>query len=145
MISRCLRLYPPLAYRVAYCPMPLGRIVTCLLNQAARLDVRGLTTESATRHSQCLRPKRSGRVGELHHVSNRRHERIELRVGYDEWGSDLQHHEVVSANLRQESEVAKQTHHHDLAEHRRVNGAECLIGNSQAKLPRSLKFNAYQQ
>src|ERR1017187_8375514 len=129
MISRRLRLYPPLACRVAYCPMPLGRIVTRLLSQAAGLDVRGLTAESATRHSQCLRPKCSGRMGKFHYVSNRRHERVELCVGYNAWWSNLQHHKVVSANLRQESEVAKQTHHHDLADRKstRLNSSHRCI------------------
>src|ERR1035437_11118100 len=84
-------------------------------------------------------------MGEFHHVPNRQHERVELRVSYHQWWSYFQNHEVVSADLRQESGIAKQTHHYNLAEHGRMNGPESLIGNAQAKVARSLKFNAHHQ
>src|ERR1017187_5546361 len=84
-------------------------------------------------------------MSEFDHVSNRQHEGVELRVGYHQWRSNLQHRKVVSANLCQKSGIAKQTHHHDLAEHGRMYGPKRLIRNAQAKLAGSSKFNAHQQ
>ncbi len=84
-------------------------------------------------------------MGEFHHILNRQHERVELRVGDHQGRSDLQNHEVVSADLRQESEIAKQTHHHDLAKHGWMNRPESLKRKPQAKLPGNLEFNAHQQ
>src|ERR1700722_10745639 len=43
-----------------------------------------------------------------YHVVNRPHERIELRISNHQRRTNLQHHEVVSANLRQKSGIAKQ-------------------------------------
>src|SRR5579859_2469055 len=109
-----------------------------MLNQATGMQDM-LTPEGTPRQSQGLGPELPGRMGDRDDVAYCQHECIELRVGYNEWRSNLQHHEVISANLRQESEVAKQTHHYDLTEHRRVHGSEGLIGNSQMKLARGLK------
>ncbi len=40
-------------------------------------------------------------MSNLHYFSNRRYERVELRVGYDEWRGNLQDHKVIlSAGVR---------------------------------------------
>src|ERR1700722_1516687 len=101
--------------------------------------------ESAPRQSERLRPKSTRRMCELYHVSNCRHEDVELRVVHHQWRSHLQNHEVISANLRQKSRIAKQTHYHDLAEHSWMYRAKSLIRDAQAKLAGSLKFDAHQQ
>ncbi len=51
---------------------------------------------------------------------------IGLSLGDDERGSDLEHHEVVAADLAIDSMVAKQAHHQHLTEHRGMDARECL-------------------
>jgi len=69
--------------------VPLGRIVTRLLNRAAGVKIEGLTAESAARQSKSFRPESSRRMGDFHNISNRHYERIELRVAYYKWRSDF--------------------------------------------------------
>src|SRR5260221_11635316 len=86
--------------------------------------IGSLTAKGPPRQSQGFGPEGSGRMSEFHDVSNCQHERIELRAGYDQRRSNLQNREVVSADLSQESRVAKQTHHDNLDKHGRMNGPE---------------------
>src|ERR1700676_2290881 len=100
--------------------------------------------ESTPCQSERLRPKNAGRIRKLHHVSNCLHKGVKLLVGHHKWRSYFQNHEVVSTNLRQESGIAKKTHHHDLPEHGWMYGPERLIRDAQTKLAGSLKFKPHQ-
>src|SRR5712691_1789495 len=57
---------------------------------------------------------------------------------------DLQHHEIVSTNLR-EDPATEETHHQNLPEHGRMNLSERFEWRAQCQTPGSCELNAQQQ
>ena len=79
---------------------------------------------------------------EIHHVAHGFDKLLQLRFSHHQRRRHFQHHEVVSADLRENALIAKQPHHQNLAEHCRMYAAEALERDAQAKLPRRGEFDA---
>src|SRR6478736_4447334 len=75
-----------------------------------KMNREALTAKGSPRQPQCLRPEYSRRIGEFHHPPHCECESIHLRIFDCKWRSDLQHHEVVPAHLRQKTEIAEHPH-----------------------------------
>ena len=104
-----------------------------------------LAAESSPRESDGFGPEGAGRMRRFHDIPCSRNESIDLPIGYYQWRRDFQHHEVVSAHLREKSEVPKQPHDEDLSKHSGMNRAESFVWNAQPQLPRRLELDPYEQ
>jgi hypothetical protein len=116
MIGRCLRLYPRMACRLEYCPSAPGGCCHPLVKSGCGPRVESLTAERASRQSPGPRTKmlRANGRAPLRLESPARTGRVARRS--PPVAEQLQNHEIVPADLRQESGIAKPPHHRDLSE-----------------------------
>src|ERR1039457_489034 len=97
--------------------------------------------DHAPRHSDCLGPETRRGMHQLYDRLHRVHKLIKLRLRDDERGGDLQHHEIIPANLAVYPVISEQAHHQHWTEHRRMDSREGLEQDPEAKLPGWLKLN----
>ena len=67
---------------------------------------------------------------------------LDLLLGHDQRRRHLEHHEVVAADLRENTVIAEQAHHQHLPEHAGVNAAEGFERDAQAELAGAPEFDA---
>src|SRR6266404_10585 len=101
-----------------------------------------LNIDGSLCQAQRLGPKRWRRVHHIHDTANSRYEFVDLIFADHQRWRHFQHHEIVPANLRQHSLVAKHPHHHDLTKHRGVNGPEGFERNFQGQPGGRLEFDS---
>jgi|SRR6266404_2654644 hypothetical protein len=70
----------------------------------------------------------------LHDIAHRVNKFVTLLSIDHEWRRDLEDHKIVSANLRKDVFLAKQTHDDHLTKHSLMNPLKCLKSNSQSQL-----------
>src|SRR5579864_212288 len=104
-----------------------------------------LAAECPSSETKRFGPEGARGIRELHDAPNSRNESIHLFFFNHQRRSHFQDHEIIPADLGQESEIPKQSHHQDLPEHSAVYSSERLVRNSQSKLLRCLKFDSHQQ
>src|SRR5580700_3861789 len=102
--------------------------------------------DDALRDTERFGPEAAaGPVHQLHNLFERGHKPIDLRVVDHERRRNFQHHEIVAANLAQNSMVSKQSHDHNLSKYCRMYLCECFEGQSPRERTGGLKFYCVEQ
>jgi len=70
---------------------------------------------------------------QIHDFADRLDVLLELRIFYYQRWRDLEHHEIVATDLRENSLVPKQMHHDHLSEHRRMNPCKSSERDSKSQ------------
>src|SRR5712671_7641523 len=83
-------------------------------------------------------------VREIDNLVDSRNKFVNLLLSDHQRWRDLQYHEIIPANLCEDS-VAEQPHHHNLSEHGGMNSGERIEWSSQRKSPRGGELDAQQQ
>ena len=72
--------------------------------------------EKALAYLESLGPEAARVMDQAHRLLEGGHKPIELRIRNRKRGRYLQHHEIVAANLAQDSMILEQVHHQHLTE-----------------------------
>src|SRR5580704_10764957 len=105
----------------------------------------GSNIDGPARHVERFGPESCRRLRQFHDVANRRYELVELLFVNDERRRGLQNHEVVAANLREESFFAIHPHHNHLPEHRRMDRVKRLVHRPSREFFRRRELDAVQE
>jgi hypothetical protein len=73
-------------------------------------------SDDALRDTERFGPEAAGTVHQLHNLFGCGHESIDLRIVDYKRRRNFQHHEIIAANLTQNSMVSKHPHDHNLSE-----------------------------
>src|ERR1700730_7218327 len=105
-----------------------------------RLDV-----DRAAGHAQRFGPESRGGLREFNYVANRADEFIQLFGSHRQRRGGLQNHEVVAADLRQDSLLAKHPHHHDLPKHRWMDLTKPFVQGAKREFLWRNEFDSAQE
>ena len=105
----------------------------------------GLSRQRTSSHTQRFGPKCGGGMGGIHHIAQGGGESFQLQVRHHERRRGFQNHEVVATHLGKESVIAKEAHHHDLAEHAGMDLPERLKGSAQFQFARRAESDATEE
>jgi hypothetical protein len=92
-------------------------------------------TKQALAYLESFGPKAAGFMDQVHDLLEGRCKPLKLRILDRKWGRNLQYHEIVAADLAQNSMISKQMHNQHLAKKCWMDLAKRLKGDPQFQRP----------